>query len=363
MKHVNELATILNKHFNWNKARITCLAQMVKGIIAVKTVNLSQIASSFSSKAMASSSYRRMQRFLKHFDFDPAIIVHFVFAIFPMKRRFILSMNRTNWKLGTVHFNFLVLSITYHGIAIPIYWLNLAKGGNSDTGYRMYALFKLIQRVGKHRIACLVADREFIGKEWFSWLIDNQISFTIRIKGNSLIKQSIHDTAPTAAEGLFRRLKPSRKKYLKSLFWLDMLPIYLSASRSPEGELLIVVTDQFDRTALKTYRRRWEIETLFGCMKSKGFNLEDTHVVEKKKVEKLLFIVVIAFCWAYIVGIERNKQKEIRIKKHGRKSHSLFRYGYDSLRYALFRGLHILRKFFVFLLPKSSSQTRRRCYV
>ena len=58
MKHINELAFILNNHLNWHKSRATCLAQIVRGMIAVKTVNLAQIAVSFTSKAKITSSYR-----------------------------------------------------------------------------------------------------------------------------------------------------------------------------------------------------------------------------------------------------------------------------------------------------------------
>ena len=80
MEHINELSVILNQYFNWNKARITCLAQMVKAMLAVKTVNLTQIALSFTSKAGHLSSYRRIQRFFKCFDFDPSSISHFVLS-------------------------------------------------------------------------------------------------------------------------------------------------------------------------------------------------------------------------------------------------------------------------------------------
>ena len=75
MKHINELASILNKHLNWNKARVTCLAQMVKGLLAVKTVNLAEIATSFSSETHSASSYRRIQRFFEKFDFSPSTII------------------------------------------------------------------------------------------------------------------------------------------------------------------------------------------------------------------------------------------------------------------------------------------------
>ena len=41
--------------------------------------------------------------------------------------------------------------------------------------------------------------------------------------------------------------------------------------------------------AVALYQRRWEIETLFGCLKTRGFRMEDTHMTAPEKIEKLLF--------------------------------------------------------------------------
>ena len=38
MKNINELMKSLNKYFGWNKFRIECFAQMLLGLISVRTV-------------------------------------------------------------------------------------------------------------------------------------------------------------------------------------------------------------------------------------------------------------------------------------------------------------------------------------
>lgn len=70
MKHTSELIRSLNKHFQWNKARITCFAHMLLGLIAVETVNLQKIALGFPSNTEISSRYRRLQRFFASFNVD-----------------------------------------------------------------------------------------------------------------------------------------------------------------------------------------------------------------------------------------------------------------------------------------------------
>jgi len=56
-------------------------------------------------------------------------------------------------------------------------------------------------------------------------------------------------------------------------------------------------------------------------MKSSGFNIEDTHLTHLDRIERLFAVMIIAFAWAYLVGIYKNLMiKPIRILKHGRKA-------------------------------------------
>ena len=66
--------------------------------------------------------------------------------------------------------------------------------------------------------------------------------------------------------------------------------------------------------------------------------MEETHRVDPRKIEKLLFILAIAVCWAYKLGELQARRVPIVIKKHGRKIKSIFRTGLDLIRQVLFRG-------------------------
>ena len=85
------------------------------------------------------------------------------------------------------------------------------------------------------------------------------------------------------------------------------------------------------------YRRRWQIETLFGCLKSRGFDLEQTHLRDSERLEKLLGLLALAVCWSWLAGEKIRQTKPITVKKHGRRSKSIFRIGLDYLEH-LFRN-------------------------
>ena len=80
-----------------------------------------------------------------------------------------------------------------------------------------------------------------------------------------------------------------------------------------------------DPQAIQVYGLRWEIETLFGCLKDRGFKLEGTRVVGYLRIKKLLVLPVIAICWAHKIGEWKHDcVLPIKIKTHQRRAQSLF---------------------------------------
>ncbi len=93
-----------------------------------------------------------------------------IFSLLPVKDKFTLSMNRPNRKFGEANINILMLGIIYRGIASPLIFKLLTKRGNSKWEERKSLVQRFVNLLGKDCIECLVADREFVGKEWIEWL-------------------------------------------------------------------------------------------------------------------------------------------------------------------------------------------------
>ncbi len=110
---------------------------------------------------------------------------------------------------------------------------------------------------------------------------------------------------------------------------------YVAGLRLEDGKLLIVISDTSPQTMIADYGRRWGIETLFGMFKTRGFCLESTHFIhfiDSNRLSKLLALLSLAMCWAVKTGEWLHQHRPIKIKKHGRKAKSVFRYGLDYLR-------------------------------
>src|SRR2546421_4818960 len=187
MTDIRSLEQTLIDNLPWNKARIKCVTRFLLALYAVRTVNLSILATAFSGHAKEESNYKRLQRFLREFELPYAELAAFVVKLLGIPGPYTLALDRTDWKVGAVHLNILMLGIVYRGIAFPIVWLVLPCGGNSRTEDRIALLEIFMDLFGAPKIEILLGDREFVGKKWFAFLKRRRIQFQMRLHKNTLV--------------------------------------------------------------------------------------------------------------------------------------------------------------------------------
>jgi len=338
---INVLFSTLTQIFgnDFNLARIKFFGLFISALCKVQTVCFEKLAVSFDSTAKADSSLRRIQRFVAEYVLDTNIIARFIFALLPHKPPFRLALDRTNWKFGATDINILVLAIVYQGVAFPILYTMMPKFGNSSTQERIELMQRYIDLFGLNTIDCLTADREFVGDQWLEYLNDKGIRYHIRIRENFWIDIPGNGHR-VKASWLFNHLKINQFEFYRRIVCIGGQLCYLSASKvkNKHGvpELQIIVSFNKPDTAGSLYKERWQIESAFKALKTSGFNIEDTHLTDLDRIEKLFALILVAFIWAYKIGIYLNEINPIRIKKHGRKAKSIFKYGLTYLSYVLF---------------------------
>jgi hypothetical protein len=328
------LADYFSAHLPWHKARIKFFVLLITALCKMQTVCFERLAEGMDSNAQISSCLRRIQRFFAKFSVDNNKIASILFSLLPCKSNLNISIDRTNWQFGTTDINIFMLSVCYDGIAFPILWKMLAKRGNSNCEERTTLIKRFIELFGKDCIKAIVADREFIGNSWLSFLQAEQIPFHIRIKDNMWL------TKPGAEKirmsWILQGCKLHEVYHHPKMLYLDTTLVYVSGMKIKNGEYLIIVSYDKQQQALLNYKERWQIETMFKAFKTKGFNVEDTHLKDINRIDKLVAVVSIAFTWAYKAGIYVHQHlKQIVIKKHKRKAHSFFKYGLKFIANAL----------------------------
>lgn len=79
--------------------------------------------------------------------------------------------------------------------------------------------------------------------------------------------------------------------------------VHRSALRLADEDFLFIASSGAPQTgAIDAYADRWQVETLFGALKSRGFNLEDTHLTDPRRLAKLMGLLALAFAWTYRTG-------------------------------------------------------------
>ncbi|MDZ5454672.1 hypothetical protein [Labrys sp. ZIDIC5] len=134
----------------------------------------------FPTRAEIASNYRRLQRFFEQVSLDsdqPARVVVRVARV--GSGPWLLALDRTSWKFGRRDVNVLMLGVVHNGIAVPVMWDVLDRAGNSTTAHREALLSRFCSVFGAKAIAGLIADREFVGTAWMTFLAENDIPGTI----------------------------------------------------------------------------------------------------------------------------------------------------------------------------------------
>ena len=340
---VNQILPLLKEHFgnNINLARIKLMALVIHALCVVQTVSLHKLAAGMPSDVGRDSNMRRLQRFLAEFVLDLDLIARMIFSLLPVKTGLVLSMDRTNWKFGEFNINILMLGITYKGIAFPILFKLMPKRGNSNHEERKALVERFIRLFGGDCIDCLVADREFVGQGWIGWLNQNHIRYYIRIRQNFRIRNP-RSGKDVRAWHLFNRLRVGEELFYHKLYVHKGEYIYLAGAKLLDSdwkpELQILICYNHPQHAVKTYKERWQIETLFRAMKSSGFDIKATHLRDMDRITRLLAMVCVALVWAYLVGEHKDlKVRSIRILKHGHRAKSLVKYGLEEISDVLLR--------------------------
>lgn len=247
-----------------------------------------------------------------------------------IKPPFVIALDRTEWQLGATWVNVLMLSVGYKNISIPLFWTVLEKKGCSNNAERCGIAQQFIDEFGAGSIKFVAADREFASQEWLAFLVKNKIGFRLRIKANTLMTDK--RGRPIAASKMLKTMKIGERAEFRRKRKLWKQSVFVAVCRKACGDHVIVVSSARSEQILLEYSRRWQIETLFGCLKTRGFRLEDTHLTCGRRVSNLLSLLTLATVWGLLAGEIAARNTPPKIKKHGRLEKSIFRLGLETLR-------------------------------
>jgi len=321
----------LQESIQGSRHAIKFIARFVEALLKTRSSNLVKIAQAIDSPAEADSVYRQIQRFLKN---DHQVSVDCL-KLLKLEGKLKILIDRTEWQFGSTWVNILTLSVAYKQAAIAVLWEVLNKKGNATAAQHTTLIKRFVGEFGAERIQRVYADREFGTYQLLAYLIAEEIDFHIRLKTSH---KSAGESFLKKWKNVSERVK-LRGKVKIEVFALEVFVSLVKYQKDGQTEYLIVATGQLNKYAVEEYKTRWQIETMFGCLKSRGFNFEETHLTQPEKIGKLLLLLGLGLCLAMLMGeflVEGLKKVEMKIKKNKRYAKSLFRIGLDALQNLLF---------------------------
>jgi len=334
-KNTSECFAALRDKLPLDKRRVELLASLLLAILQLNTSNLAKLAPVLDLKGKKESKYRRLKRFFTDAEIDFDIFAKLLMAIVKPKGKYILALDRTEWKFGPVWVNILTLAIVWGNTSIPLFWQTLNRKGNSTLKEKQEIIGRYVKVFGVADIEYLSADREFDGYEVVQYLSREKIPFRLRVK----VSMKITDKRgqPIKCGKLLRTLKIGGSYKLRRGRKYAGVKVYAEVARGRDSkESIIVISSQASEQILLEYKRRWTIETLFQNLKSRGFEVEETPVTKAEKIDKLFGVLALGVAWALAAGAAESVAHPIEIKKNGRPQQSIFSLGCEIIKEVLF---------------------------
>lgn len=272
-------------------------------------------------------------------------LIYLIINLLDLRECVYIVMDRTNWKIGKTNINILYIGLLLpNGSFIPILFDLLDKRGNSNTQERTSILDRFCVLWAQQGLqkAIVLADREFVGTEWFSAVLQAGFSLVIRLRVTDYFND-LCVQRNRSADRMNHIIAYSVKRYGffrskiilngQTLYYI-VLPFTATTQRRTGEKYLILIADNPNVPVVGAhYQRRWKIEVFFLNMKTNGFNLEDLNLKQPQKVQLMLAILALLYVLIQKEHLIHNKQiKTKKFKSGTAKAISIFRNSYDDFK-------------------------------
>lgn len=322
--------------------QVVVLGMMVASIVTGKKAQLSEMSLHIPHPAQPASLAKRLQRFVKNNKVDvEALYLPFAAEILAhlADKPLFLALDGSQVGRGCMT---LMVAVIYKKRAIPLAWLVYKGKKGHTTGERHIEALKLLcPLLPEEAVVILLGDAEYDTVEMLSWLQEEtNWEFVVRTEPRILLtKGDKQYPIRHLLSGCNSRTWVNEVSFTQQMFgpitavaWWEARyekPIYLISTLADPHEIC------------RAYAKRFKLETLFSDQKSKGFQIHKSHLSDPKRLARLLLATCLAYIWLVYLGVEVKQDESRRrlVDRPNRTDKSLFRLGFDWLKYALTRDL------------------------
>jgi hypothetical protein len=329
---------------------VTTLAAFISGIVGSKSSQLPSIATKIADQAKPESRVKRLSRWLDNEQIKEEIYflpyAEMLLTCLALKT-LVLVMDGSGVGRGCCA---LMIHVIYKGRALPLAWVvRQCPKGHAPEALHIELAELVSALIPEGTKVVFLGDGEFDGTDlqktmneagWFyacgtakrtlaTW---EGLTFNLDLLGSSI------------KPGMLIELK--EVQFTRHAYGPVM--VLCCWAKGEADPLYLVSNMSLAEEAIKYYKKRFRIETFFSDQKSRGFNIQKSHLEDCHRLSRLLIASCLSYIWiVYLGSLCKSDGWQDIIHRRNRCDLSLFRLGLQLLEHFLNEGLPIPVQFHV----------------
>jgi hypothetical protein len=246
----------------------------------------------------------------------------------------------------------LMISVIYKGRALPLAWrVRQVPKGHFPEDFHINLVELVMSVIPEGTEVVFLGDGEFDGIDLQEVMNDSGWFYACRTAKSTVatwegIQFNLDLLGSSIKPGMlieFKEVQFTRNAYgpvMVMCCWAkdEAEPLYLVSNLSVAEE------------AIKYYQKRFRIETFFSDQKSRGFNIQKSHLEDPQRLSRLLIALCLAYIWiVYLGSLCKTYGWQSIIHRKSRCDLSLFQLGFRLLEHLMNEGLPIPVQFYVII--------------
>lgn len=302
------------RNFSLRRTQISGLADLAASALACGSANTAEWINVLPRQCDMKSRERYISRFLanKHIS-NVEVMAGFIPELIEMQAQqgmtVVIMLDQSK---VIDNFECLMMSLRVGERAIPIAWRTVETKGAIGFDIQQELLNDVLKCIPDGANILLAADRFYGTRALVQWCKDNSWQYRIRLKGNTIFEYEGMRVSPNEAmECKMDAL--IGVKFNKSECVTNIGILWEEGHDEP---WFIAMDCVPSKHRILDYGMRWGIECLFSDFKSRGFDVNKTHLKHADRIDRLILILAIATYWAVSSGMKPEESKTKHTKKN-----------------------------------------------
>jgi Transposase DDE domain len=329
---------------------VTTLAALISGIVGSKSSQLPSIATKIADRAKPESRVKRLSRWLDNEQIKEEIYflpyAEMLLTCLALET-LVVVMDVSGVGRGC---SALMLHVIYKGRALPLTWVvRQCPKGHAPEALHIELVELIRERIPEGTKVVFLGDGEFDGTDLQQTMDDAGWWYACRTAKSRVatwedLTFHLDFLGSSIKRGMLIELKEAQ--FTRNAYGPVMV---LCCWAKGEAEPLYLVSNMpVAEEAIRYYQKRFRIETFFSDQKSRGFNIDKSHLEDCQRLSRLLIATCLAYIWiVYLGSLCKSDGWQSMIHRRNRCDLSLFRLGLQLLEHFLNEGLPIPVQFHV----------------